>query len=76
MVRMQLCAEFVVRACEEAGDDCGFDAYERALIVGAAKILPCYNQYYFDYLASVQEPGRVQQVQRRAEVPMTMKLRP
>lgn len=56
MFRMQLCAEFTVRACEQAGDECGFDAYERALIVGAAKMLPSYNQYYFDYLASVQDP--------------------
>ena len=57
MVRMQLCASFTELACEAAGDSCGFDAFERALVIGAAKMLPAYNQYYLDFLAAVQDEG-------------------
>lgn len=54
MVRMELCTEFVSRALDVAGDGCGFDAFERALVAGSARALPFYNQYYLDYLHAVQ----------------------
>ena len=44
MIRMQLCASYTELACEAAGDSCGFDAFERALVIGAAKMLPAYNR--------------------------------
>ena len=55
MTRMVMCAEFIELALDTAGDASGFDAFERALIVGAAKILPSNNQYYFDFLQAVQD---------------------
>lgn len=55
MDRMTLCADWMVLALEQLGEASGFEAFERALITGAAKILPAYNQYYLDYLDAVQE---------------------
>ena len=37
----------------------GFDQFERALVTGAAKLLPAYHQYYLDYLAAVQNDAVV-----------------
>jgi hypothetical protein len=53
MVRMTLCADWVVLAM--ALDNSGFDTYEKALISGAARMLPPYHEFYFAYLAAVQD---------------------
>lgn len=55
--RMTLCAEWIVFALTKLGDASGFDAFERALIAGPARMLPAYHKYYFDYLESVQNDG-------------------
>jgi len=45
----------VVLSLEQLGDTSGFGAFERALISGAARLLPAYHQYYLDYLDAVQD---------------------
>ena len=55
MRRMNLCAEWIALAMEK--DACGFDLFERALIIGAANMLPPYHEYYLAYLAAVQDPA-------------------
>ena len=55
MERMNLCAHWVVLAMEK--DACGFDLFERAVISGAAKMLPSYHNLYLAYLAAVQDPA-------------------
>lgn len=58
MVRMTMCADWIVCAMlgdPAGGEETGFNTFERAFIVGAARILPAYNQYYLDYLAAVQD---------------------
>eukprot|EP00928_Gymnodinium_smaydae_P078373 TRINITY_DN6224_c0_g2_i2.p1 TRINITY_DN6224_c0_g2~~TRINITY_DN6224_c0_g2_i2.p1 ORF type:complete len:586 (-),score=139.03 TRINITY_DN6224_c0_g2_i2:191-1948(-) len=58
MVRMTLCADWILCVMQGdpvGGDSTGFNAFERALVAGAARVLPCYNQYYLDFLAAVQD---------------------
>jgi hypothetical protein len=50
-----MCADWITMAMEEKGERCGFDAYERALIAGGARMLRPYNDYYMAYLAAVQD---------------------
>ena len=67
MERMKLCREHIERALSPGGDggddgdglgdDSGFDAFERALIVGCCRISGPYDGYYLAYLAAVQEPS-------------------
>jgi len=60
MSRMTLCADWIVLLLDlptvegQTHHPSGFDPYERALIKGAAKILPNYHQYYLAYLTAVQ----------------------
>ena len=56
MGRMELCVDMIQRALLAQGDGSGFDAFERALVVGCAAITTPYNGYYFAYLQAVQEP--------------------
>jgi hypothetical protein len=61
MERMKLCREHIERALGDGGgglgDDSGFDAFERALVVGCCRISGPYDGYYLAYLAAVQEPS-------------------
>ena len=57
--RMTLCADWVVLAMETLAENSGFTAFERALVAGAARILPAYHQYYLDYLHTVQNPATI-----------------
>ena len=54
MERMTLCADWIGLAMGE-GAASGFDAFEAALVAGAANVLPAYHQYYEAYLAAVQD---------------------
>jgi len=55
MDRMTLCADWIVLALEQFDETSGFEAFERALIAGAARMLPAYHQYYLHYLKAVQD---------------------
>jgi len=57
MDRMTLCADWIGWAMQH--QQSGFDQFERALVTGAAKLLPAYHQYYLDYLAAVQNEAVV-----------------
>lgn len=57
MVRMNLCADFVKSCMREPS--CGFDDFEKALIEGAASVLPPYHDFYLAYLRLVQDPAIV-----------------
>ena len=59
MDRMNLCADYIILALSSNGAQTGFDAFERALIVGCARIKQVYDAYYFDYLNLVQNPEEV-----------------
>jgi hypothetical protein len=59
MVRMTLCADWVLLAMALEESATGFDTYERALISGAARMLPPYHEFYLAYLAAVQDEAVV-----------------
>ena len=55
MQRMQLSRDFICAAINELGATTGFNAFERELITGSATISALYDEYYLQYLATVQE---------------------
>ena len=64
MKRMTLCADWITLATMKNADastaaasatPSGFDAFESALVAGAATVLPAYHAYYEAYLSAVQD---------------------
>ena len=55
MRRMQLSRDFVCAAIDNLGGGTGFNLFERELITGSAAISGLYDEYYMQYLNSVQD---------------------
>ena len=69
MQRMTLCAEWIVLALDAGAAASGFDAFERALVAGAARMLPAYNRYYLDFLAAVRDEAVIAALQAHRPPP-------